>query len=181
MGRNSFWGGYGTYNKIKLQENETTSWNFFIVKIVFSHQHWDVCIEMVLLMHFDYACSTWYLNLTKKAKYRIQTTQNKCECFCSQLDKLKHISHWDFECLKWLTLIFKFKQCIKSIVVKYFIEQCHNYLNKVFDIAIESHFYLRSTFQNIKCLSRKTNTEQFTFSYIDVTFWNKVPDTLKLT
>ena len=28
--------------------------------------------------HFDYACSAWYPNLTKKLKHGIQTTQNKC-------------------------------------------------------------------------------------------------------
>ena len=32
--------------------------------------------------HFDYACSVWYPNLTKKLKHRIQTTQNKCIRFC---------------------------------------------------------------------------------------------------
>ena len=51
---------------------------------------------------FDYACSAWYLNLTKKLKHRFQTTQNKCMCFCLQLDKLKHISHEEFERLSWL-------------------------------------------------------------------------------
>ena len=43
--------------------------------------------------HFDYACSAWYPNLTKKLKHGIPTTQNKCIRFCLQLDKLKHISH----------------------------------------------------------------------------------------
>ena len=28
--------------------------------------------------HFDYACTAWYLNLNKKLKNEIQTTQNKC-------------------------------------------------------------------------------------------------------
>ena len=42
--------------------------------------------------HFDYACSAWYPNLTKKLKNRIQTTQNKCLRFCLHLDKSKHIS-----------------------------------------------------------------------------------------
>ena len=37
--------------------------------------------------HFDYACSVWYPNLTKKLKHRIQTSQNKCTHFCLQLDK----------------------------------------------------------------------------------------------
>ena len=51
--------------------------------------------------HFDYACSVWYPNLTKKLKHRIQTTQNKYMCFCLQLDKLKHRSHREFEHLNW--------------------------------------------------------------------------------
>ena len=46
--------------------------------------------------HFDYACSAWYPNLTKKSKHRIQTTLNKCMCFWLWLDKLKHISHEEF-------------------------------------------------------------------------------------
>ena len=28
--------------------------------------------------HYDYACSVWYPNLTKKIKHRIKTTQRKC-------------------------------------------------------------------------------------------------------
>ena len=42
--------------------------------------------------HFDYACSAWYPNLSKKLKNRIQTLQNKCIHFCFQLDKMSHIS-----------------------------------------------------------------------------------------
>ena len=41
--------------------------------------------------HFDYACSAWYPNLSKKLKNRIQTSQNKCIRFCLQLDKMSHI------------------------------------------------------------------------------------------
>ena len=41
--------------------------------------------------HFDYACSAWYPNLSKKLKNRIQTSQNKCICFCLQLNKTSHI------------------------------------------------------------------------------------------
>ena len=37
--------------------------------------------------HFDYACSAWYPNLSKKLKNRIQTLQNKCIRFFLQLDK----------------------------------------------------------------------------------------------
>ena len=42
--------------------------------------------------YFDYACSAWYPNSTKKLKNRIQAFQNKCIRFCLQLDKMTHIS-----------------------------------------------------------------------------------------
>ena len=90
--------------------------------------------------HFDYACSAWYLNLTKKLKHRIQTTQNKCTRFCLQLDKLEHISYEEFERLNWLPVTYRFKQCVNvsiiqiiqtMLIFKYFNEQCPNYLNEV--------------------------------------------------
>ena len=95
--------------------------------------------------HFDYACSAWYPNLTKKLKHRVQTTQNKCMRFCLQLDKLKHISHEEIERLNWLPVTYRFKQCVNTIAFKYFNEQCLNYLNEVFDFAIENNFLLRGS------------------------------------
>ena len=40
----------------------------------------------VMQPHFDYICTAWYPNLTKKFKQGIQTTQNKFMHFCLQLD-----------------------------------------------------------------------------------------------
>ena len=65
--------------------------------------------------HFDYACSAWYPNLSKKLKHRIQTTQNKCMRFCLRLDKLKHISHEEFVHLNWLPVTYRFKQRVISM------------------------------------------------------------------
>ena len=42
---------------------------------------------------FDYACSAWHPNLTKKLKHRTQTAHNNCMRFCLQLDKLKQMSY----------------------------------------------------------------------------------------
>ena len=106
--------------------------------------------------HFDYTCSAWYPNLTKKLKHGIQTTQNKCMRFCSKLDKLKHISYEDFERLNWLPVTYRFKQCVNTIVFKYFNEQCPNYLNEVFDVAVENNYQLRGSFQKLKCPFHKT-------------------------
>ena len=77
-----------------------------------------LCSALIQL-HFDYACSAWYPNLTKTLKHRIQTTQNKCIDFCLQLDKLKDISHEEFERLNWSTVTDRFKYCVNIIAFKY--------------------------------------------------------------
>ena len=82
---------------------------------------------------------------------------------------------------KLVTSDVYFKQFVNAIVFKYFNEQCPNYLNEVFDVAIENNFQLRASFQKLKCPFRKTNTGQLALSCISPTFWNKTPGTLKST
>ena len=131
--------------------------------------------------HFNYACSAWYPNLTKKLKNRIQTSQNKCIRFCLQLDKMTHISHKEFETLNWLPVTERFNQCINSIVFKYVHNQCPNYINKVFQAAPENNIQTRGGFLKLKWPFHKTNVGQTALSYIGPTIWSKTPDTLKRT
>ena len=87
---------------------------------------------------FDYTCSAWYTNLSKKLKIRIQISQNKCIRFCLQLDKMTYISHKEFETLNWLPVTERLNQCINSIVFKYVYDQRPNSLNAVFQTAPEN-------------------------------------------
>ena len=100
----------------------------------------------IIQPHFDYACSDWYPNITKKFKNKIQTSQNKCIQFSLQLDKMIHISHKEFETLNWLPVTERFNQFINSIVFKYVINQCPNYLNEVFQTAPENNIQTKGSF-----------------------------------
>ena len=42
----------------------------------------------IIQLHFEYVCSAWYTNLTKKLKNRTQTSQNNFIRFYLQLDKI---------------------------------------------------------------------------------------------
>ena len=78
--------------------------------------------------HFDYSCSTWYPNLNKKFKSKLQTIQNKCISFCLQLDSRSHIGIKELEHINWLAVSEKFNQCICSNAFKFFNENCPLYL-----------------------------------------------------
>ena len=118
-------------------------------------------------------------------EHRIQNIEFKLlktkVCFCLQLGELKHISHDEFERLNWLPVTYRFKQCGNAIPFKHLNERCPDYLNEVYDVAIENNFQLRGSFKKLKSPFRKTNTGQLALSYIGLTFWNKTPDTLKRT
>ena len=88
----------------------------------------------IIQPHFDYACSAWYPNLTQKLKKKLQVMQNKCVCFCLQLDKMSTISHKEFKDLNWLPVITRFEQCVISIVFKFINGSCPYHLNEVFDL-----------------------------------------------
>ena len=93
--------------------------------------------------------------------------------YASLLDKLKHISHEEFERLNWLHVTYRLEQCVSSIVLKYFNEQCPSYLSEVFDVAIENNFKLKSSFQKLKCPFRKTSNCQYALSLLVQPFGTK--------
>ena len=77
--------------------------------------------NILIQTHFEYTCSAWYPNLTKKLKNRVQTSQNKGIRFSLQLDKMTHISHKEFEILNWLLVTERFNQFLNSIVLNMLI------------------------------------------------------------
>ena len=105
-------GALNVVNKIKNKLKFLYRKNIFLTSVL---RH--LLCNALIQLHFDYACSAWYL--TKKLKHRIQITQNKCIVFCLQLDKLKHISHEEFERLNWSTVTDRFKYCVNTIAFKY--------------------------------------------------------------
>ena len=52
--------------------------------------HRILCNALIQLL-FDYACTSWFPNLSKKLRLRLQATQNKCMKFYLQLDKISRI------------------------------------------------------------------------------------------
>ena len=58
-----------------------------------------------MLPHFDFHCSACCPNLkNKKLKSKIQTSKNKCICFCVQLNKMSHVSQKEFETINLMAI-----------------------------------------------------------------------------
>ena len=96
--------------------------------------------------------------------------------FYLQLDKVKHISHEEFERLNWLLMNYRFKKCVYSILFKNLNEKFFNGQSEVCNDSTDSNIPLRGSFQRFKCLFCKTNNGQFDLSYISKLFGTKFLD-----
>ena len=54
--------------------------------------------------YFDYVCTAWFPNLSKKLRLTLQVIQNKSIRFCLQLDKMSRISVNEFLESNWLNV-----------------------------------------------------------------------------
>ena len=112
--------------------------------------------KALIQRHFDYACSAWYPNLSK----------NQNSNFAKQMHSFlftvrKNITYiskriWN----NWLPIKERYNQCVNSIALKYFDNQCSHYSNEVVMKAPKSSSALKNSYQNFPQPFRKTNTGQ---------------------
>jgi len=131
--------------------------------------------------HFDYACTSWYPNLNKSLKKKLQTAQNKCIRFCLLLPSRTHLGANEFKKINWLNIEDRFKQIVCTNVFKFFNNKSPDYLDEIFHKLNSKN--IRST--RISCLkltqpSVKTNQGLNSLSCIGPSSWNRLPSDLKL-
>ena len=59
-------------------------------------------VMSLIQCHFDYACSFWYLGLSKVLKNKLHVTQNKIIRFVLNMDSRAHLGSEVFKSLGWL-------------------------------------------------------------------------------
>ena len=64
--------------------------------------------------HMDYACSSWYHDLQKNLKHKLQILQNKTIRFVLDLTTRSHIGYSEFNRVKWLPVRFRVQQIVST-------------------------------------------------------------------
>ena len=128
---------------------------------------------------FDYACTAWFSNLSKRLKLHLQASQNKCIRFCSQLDKRSKIRVEEFLQLNGLNVHDRYLQFIVSDIFKFQNDQCPDYFNEIFCPVGENGVITRSSNKKLKLPFRKTKLGIQSLSYVGPNTWKSFPDNLK--
>ena len=120
--------------------------------------------------HFDYACSAKYPNLNNWLKSKLQILQNKCICFCLNLNSKAHTGLTEFEKINWLPINDRFEQCIRSMTFKYFNYLSPLYINALFKLAGQNTTPARTSLLKLSQPLRNTNHGQKILSYWHLVF-----------
>ena len=124
-----------------------------------------ILCNAIIQPNFDYNCSTWYPDLNKKLKKKIQIVQNKCIQFCLKMDKRHHISSKEFESINWLLVYKRVHQYLNAMSFKFVNNACSHYLNEVYEYFPQCRIEARINFAKLKVPFRKTNMGQKDLSY----------------
>ena len=104
--------------------------------------------------------STWYPNLNKGFKKKLQVTQNKCIRFCLQLGNMSHMGAAEFDKINWLPIDDRFNQCVSSKVFKFFQEKCPSYMSEIFYPSGTSRIGTRTSYLKLIQPSRRSSLGQ---------------------
>ena len=135
----------------------------------------------IIQPHFDYACTSWYPNLAKKLKNKIQVTQNKCIRFCLQKHNRAHIGYEEFTEINWLPTLARVQRMVLCIVFKYFQKSCPIFIANLFSPFDHATRKTRSSVLRLLQPKKKTNEGLSSLSYVGPSYWNKLPMNFKTT
>ena len=104
---------------------------------------------------FDYACTAWFPNLSKKPRLRIYLTQNEYTRFCLQLVKMCRICVNKLLDLNLLNNNDRYLQFFASDISKFYNNQCQDYFNEVFCLVDVNGVAPRCCNKKLKLFFRK--------------------------
>ena len=136
-----------------------------------------LCKSLLLCM-FDYALTSWYSSVSKKAKRSLQITQNKIVRFILDLGPRVHVGQNELDRVGILSVNDRFSQLTLHHMFDVFHDTAPSYILKNFEIN-NSHYVTRSNSHCFKCQIAK-GIDKDNFSYIGAREWNNLPVNIKM-
>ena len=81
--------------------------------------------------HFDCMYATWYANLKKIYRKKLQVLQNKCIRFSLQWNNREQIG-MNIDMINWLPIDQRFIQFLFTSILKFFSEMCLQHMKGIY-------------------------------------------------
>ena len=91
-----------------------------------------------------------------------------------------YIYKFIYKSINWLPTSKRVDHCINTITYNFVNNVCPYHLNEIFKFAPYCRIGTRNNFSKLKNTFHKTNIRQKAISYIGLSIWNRLPDSIKL-
>lgn len=139
-------------------------------------------VSALIQCHFDYACSSWYSDLTKKTLKSFQVCQNKLARYVLGLNPRAHIGVDELQSLNWLPVEYRATQLKLHLMHKIIYCQTPDQLAKKVVFVNQTHRHETRAHQkmNVFIPSVKSYGKR-TFMYTASVLWNALPLNIQST
>ena len=129
--------------------------------------------------HFDYACSTWYVNLNMKLVKKVQIIQNKCISFCVNMENRAHIGIEEFKKINWLPTRERFEQCVCVGTYKFCNNIAPAYMTDIYTKNSNNQYSTHEGMHRMNLPSRNIDIIHKGLTYIGHSLWNSLSPHIK--
>ena len=149
-------------------------------KNVLSRETRKILSMALVQSHIDYACMSWYFNLTDVLQSKLQVLQNKMIRFILGLGNREHVGRREFSRINCTNIENRVKQLGLNIVHKIFYIKKPEYLLCNFVRASDVHGYsTRNSVFNFKIPTSCNAIVRNSFSFNIIKSWNALSDNIK--
>ena len=136
-------------------------------------------VSSLLQHHFDYACSSWYSDLTCNQKERLQILQNKIIRFILSAPPRTHIGLEQFKRVDLLPVSYRVEQIKLSQMFKIMNGTAPEYLTQTVKRTNSQHSYQTRSCQTNAVVQRVGSHSRKSFEHTAILLWNKLPSEVK--
>ena len=129
--------------------------------------------------HYDFACCSWYPNLSMSLKTKLQTAQNSCIRYCLGLEDRTHIGKKEFEKINWLPVSNRVNQCLAVTAYNFKNNFSPKYMNDIFSLRAPTTFRTRKSFDSLIQPFFKKEISRKSIAYLGSKIWNDLNQDIK--
>ena len=129
--------------------------------------------------HYDFACCSWYPNLTKSLKVKLQTAQNSCMRYCLGLGNRTHIGKSEFEKINWLPVSNRVDQCLAVTAYNFRNKLSPIYMQDIYSLNTSAAYKTRRSIDSLIEPFYKIESSRKSISYLGSRIWNNLPLDIK--
>ena len=129
--------------------------------------------------HYDFACCSWYPNLSMSLKTKLQPIQNSCIRYCLGLKNSSHIGKNEYKKINCLPVSNTIDQCLAMTASNFKNALSPKYMSDIYSLQIFPNIRPHSSIDSFVVTFYKREIARESIAYLGSKIWNDLNKGIK--